>query len=96
MRVCQCAKRVCNKGGHCDVQAAVDRANLNRQAKGQLPLSNRHEDIELAVGTFYDNHKAETGKKPCHGCKPFIRREVTDILSGEACEGALPERVRAA
>ncbi|PZP39148.1 MAG: hypothetical protein DI585_05100 [Pseudomonas fluorescens] len=90
MRVCSCAERFCQKNGPCDVQAAVDRANLHRQTCGKPPLMNRHVDVELAVGQFYDTHKAETGKKPCHGCKPLVRQEVREILAGGQCEGAMP------
>ncbi len=87
MRICQCTLRVCKKDGPCDVQNAVDTANQHRRASGKPPLENKHTDIELAVGTFYINHKTEMGKAPCKGCKPLVRTEVGSILAGKSCDG---------
>ncbi len=88
MRICSCTKRVCSKNGPCDVQNAVDAANRNRLAKGKPPLANTAADQALAVGTFYQNHKAETGHAPCRGCQPLVRNEVAAILAGGHCEGS--------
>ncbi len=87
MRICQCTLRVCKKDGPCDVQNAVDTANQNRHAAGKPPLENKHTDVELAVGTFYISHKAETGKAPCKGCQPLVRAEVSHILANNTCNG---------